>query len=118
MSLQIEGLRVARSEAGVIATLQHAPKSLMESYKAVHSQALKEDPEGAAAAETVFKWLLCAMRSISIKEAIEILSNTNITNISNSKELRILHILDCCYHFVVVDEQLGVIRFAHPSVRE
>ena len=90
----------------------------MESYEAIHTQALGEDPEGAAVAETVFKWLLCAMRNISIKEMISILSNTNTTGISTSEELQILHIIDCCYHFVVVDEQLEILRFTHPSVRE
>ena len=118
MDLQVEALRTMKSEPGIIDTLQHAPKSLMESYKALHAQMLEQDPESCAMAETVFKWLLCSMRTISVKETISILSEANAHNTLNSRVSQIFHILDCCYNFVVVDEQLQIIRFAHPSVRE
>lgn len=65
--------------------------------------------------DNVFKWLLCARRSLKFTELV-----TAVTiNLSISpSELTTERVLELCRNFIVFDEGMDVFRFAHLSVQE
>lgn len=65
--------------------------------------------------DNVFKWLLCAQRSLKSAELV-----TAVTiNLSISPlELTTERVLELCRNFIVFDEGMDVFRFAHLSVQE
>lgn len=71
-------------------------------------------------AENALKWILYAVRPLSPAELIEAISLTpeSTTSKSKSDNLTLSAVFDICENLVVLDERLGVLRFAHFTVQE
>jgi ankyrin repeat protein len=99
----------------VIQELGRLPATLKESYTTIYNRIISSGPTSMSVARQTFKWILCAQKPLSITELIEVVSigsKLEITKLSSSK------ILSVCCNLLVEDTELGVLRFAHLSVRE
>ena len=71
--------------------------------------------EGRNIASSVFTWLLCSKRTLSTQELIAAVTPEPKGSFQMLSEM---NILDLCNNLVIVDDETGIFRFAHLSVRE
>ena len=103
----------------VVEALERSPQSLVESYGHIYKSVNNLERNGRTIALKVFAWLIGAQRTLSIKEALALFSNDrDFIGLPWVADLMIETLLACCCTLVVVDDSLGILRFAHPSVRE
>ena len=96
--------------------LEKLPEGLSDIYSEIYLQSstqlgLKSGP----IRDRILKWLLCAQRQLSTEEllaAVSVDSEGNFTRVSRQEALYM-----CC-DFVILDEAMGVFRFAHITVRD
>lgn len=72
---------------------------------------------GAMVFKIVLRWLLCAQRRLNTEQFLAVVS-ADPSNKTHSNPITKEDVLDICNNFVIFDEQLGIFRFAHLSVRE
>ena len=122
VNLQIEALcdrRKIKVAEDVPRALQLAPPGLMEMYRVTYDQVENLERSGQSIATNIFKWLLCAQRTLSQSEVLAIISgDEDINGLADTNKVTIDLILSCCCTLVMFDEEANVLRFAHPSVRE
>jgi ankyrin repeat protein len=103
-------------EGDVREKLRHPPQNLTAMYSEVYNQMYSQlGPESQQIMKRVLKWLLCAQRQLSTDEllaAVSIKSSKEFTRVSKQD------VLDMCYNFVVLDNEMDIFRFTHLSVRE
>ncbi|KAL0630901.1 hypothetical protein Q9L58_010249 [Maublancomyces gigas] len=69
-----------------------------------------------ANAENILKWVFYAVEPLSPQTLIEAISFTNTSD--RRQALTLPTILDICQNLIVLDGELGILRFAHFSVHE
>jgi hypothetical protein len=104
------------TERDVRERLQHLPPGLTETYSTIYQQVVGlPGADSRNTAQRALRLLLCAQKQLSIEEflaAASLESRTRFNEVSSQK------MLDMCCNLVVLDDQMGVFRFAHLSVRE
>lgn len=122
VTYQIKRLCGEVTEEGVEKALTEVPKDLDQIYlEMLHSIRVRhESSRRLTMAENALKWILYAVRPLSPTELIEAISLTpeSTTEKSKSDNLTLSVVFDICQNLVVLDERLGVLRFAHFTVQE
>ncbi|KAL9607382.1 MAG: hypothetical protein Q9167_007700 [Letrouitia subvulpina] len=100
-----------RVASDVEKALSRLPQNLAQVYSHIWEQIHQIAPDGQAVAKKALRWLLCAKRSLSVDEFVDVIKPPLMT-------LEPGDILNLCCNFVVIDTELDTFRFAHASIRE
>jgi len=87
---------------------------LYKVYDSVYEDNTEENLNSRKFASRAFKWMICAMRPLSIKELTEIVS---INDDGAKDEITVEELLSFCSNFIISDFD-GTAQFPHLSVRE
>ena len=107
-------------ETDVKNSLESLPDSLTKAYDEIYERILNQKGSGHQLALNVFRWVKYSYEPL----ASETLLDAVIAEVSESGEfshegrISTATILKCCHNFLILDESLGVFRFAHLSVEE
>jgi hypothetical protein len=102
-------------EEDVREALRMLPKELEEVYGIICEQIERRPMASRKMAENTVRWLLCGNQPLSCEEMIKaILPDSRTPTASITKE----QILSICCNFVKIDDEVGIFRFVHLSVRE
>ncbi len=87
---------------------------LYKVYDSVYEDNTEENLDSRKFASRAFKWMICAMRPLSIKELVEIVSigDDGVKDVITVDELLLF-----CSNFIISDSG-GIAQFPHQSVRE
>ncbi|KAI5836799.1 hypothetical protein DFP73DRAFT_345177 [Morchella snyderi] len=120
VNLQIIALCAARTAGDVKKVLDRMPRALSGTYSQILERIQSQDPNSGRVAMIVLKWLLCALRACTTGCVIQALAiDPGVPNLNDEGLNReISDILGICMGLVEHDEELGIFRFAHPSVQE
>ena len=107
-------------ETDVRSRLESLPNSLAKAYDEICERILNQEGSGRQLALNAFRWVKYSYEPL----ASETLLDAIIAEVSESGEfsqegrISASTILMCCQNFLILDESLGVFRFAHLSVEE
>jgi hypothetical protein len=121
-ALQIAFLCQLDVETDVRSSLERVPDSLTKAYDEIYKRILNQKGSGRQLALNAFRWVKYSYEPL----ASETLLDAVIAEVSESGEfsrklegqISAATILKCCQNFLILDESLGVFRFAHLSVEE
>ncbi|KAF7509247.1 hypothetical protein GJ744_008141 [Endocarpon pusillum] len=116
VALSLEVLRRIKYEPDFEDALGKLPSTLSELYDEIYEQIEKTETKGRTVAVMTLKWLLCAQRLLSATELIAAITSPENETQSSSESDSV--IIELCRNLVTMDSELGVLRFAHQSVRE
>lgn len=110
-----------RLDSEVKKKLGTLPDGLNKTYEAIFREMIDCEPaDSKRLAHVSMMWIMCSPHPMSPRELVEAAVAALV--ISNGppepKDVEIDTILTLCHNLVVVDTQLGVMRFAHLSVQE
>ncbi|KAI5842185.1 ankyrin repeat-containing domain protein [Morchella snyderi] len=122
--LQIRALGTMSTESEVIEGLRSLPTSIRETYETIFVQRIdRESGSGKRLAYLAMMWMLCSAEPLSPQElvagsvtALMVESTDSFTTVGSNVDIET--ILKLCHNLVVIDHQLGVMRFVHFSAQE
>ena len=112
-AFQIDSLCSMSLESDVKIKLGRLPMTMKGTYDEIYSMIQAEHDMARKAAETALKWIMTAYRPLTPKEVFSAMLQAGIPDIQD-----VDLILQICHNFVVLDQELGVLRLSHLSVRE
>lgn len=115
---QIDKICDEITPADVEKALTELPDDLNQMYAKILETIRTRHPSTRrfANAERALKWVLYAVKPLSPEALIEAISLTGA--LDRRQPLTLPTLLDICHNLIVLDQQLGILRFAHFSVHE
>ncbi len=95
--------------------LGRLPPKLLDTYTPIYERIRNLRGKSKDLAHRCLCWLLCAQRELS---TIEFIAAVSVDSNSSYMMTRTQDIIRVCHTFVLCDEELDIIRFAHLSVKE
>ncbi|RPB06631.1 hypothetical protein P167DRAFT_580246 [Morchella conica CCBAS932] len=125
VDLQIKMLCGMSIESDVIARLGSLPASLEEAYRDIFIHEIdREEGSGKRLAYLAMMWMLCSAEGPLCPEEL-VMGSVSALRVESpgqpetiGSDVTIETILKICHNLVVIDHQLGLVRFAHLSVQE
>ncbi|KAL0631450.1 hypothetical protein Q9L58_009682 [Maublancomyces gigas] len=123
VKFQIERICSEIVEGGVEEALTELPKGLNEMYSEMLQKIrTNKSHRTSTIVRMALKFVLCAVRPPSPKELVEAIRFTPMlcksASASSWDGLTLAAVLGVCQNLLILDDRLGVVRFAHFSVQE
>lgn len=115
VALQIQSLRVMRTDAEIRYALRRLPRDLSEIYDQLVQ---RSGQPGQAYQQRLFTLVIAAKRPLTVDEMREALSVTPGDTVWNASKMinDVYSVLQSCGCLIAVDEEENTIRTIHPSV--
>ena len=119
VAFQIESVCAQNTDHGIIESLRDLPKGLPATFRRILRQLQHSAFADPSLGRKIFEFVAAAQRPLTLDELGEAISITPGDTVWDGSRLvnDILRSLESCGSFLVVDEELSTVLFAHSSVK-
>ena len=120
VAFQIDSICALNTDHEIINSLKDLPKGLPETFRRILHRLQHLTLADPSLGRKIFEMVAAAQRPLTLDELGEAISITpGDTSWDRSKLINdVLRSLECCGSFLIVDEELSTVQFAHSSAKE
>ncbi|KAH6871927.1 hypothetical protein BKA70DRAFT_295134 [Coprinopsis sp. MPI-PUGE-AT-0042] len=118
-SLQLDALRGCANVYAVEKTLEDFPRQIQDVYRKTWRRIEAQSPDMSVIAKNALVWVLCAMRSLTIKELCHAVATCPDTHKFDRRRLvDEATLMGLCRGLVNVEEETNIVRFVHYTAKD
>lgn len=119
VAFQIDSICAQNTDHDILNSLEHLPKGLPATFRRILGRLQHSAFTDPSLGRKIFEIVAAAQRPLTVNELEEAISITPGDTEWNQSKLvnNILKSLESCGSFIVVDEELSTVHFAHSSIK-